>query len=172
MVHEAGRSLTMANPFRFADRPSRPSAFADAAERFDRIINIVKDQQLADTLSGPRRPESEAFVLSPEEAWSRKYMIQCVGPICTIRPTAEGALLLPRFMPAPPAREAVRTREVAPGPSATPPPTPVAAPPAAPMPAAPAKAARPGRAPEPDAIGLLIGKKVRRRGLFGRLFRR
>jgi hypothetical protein len=144
----------MVDPFKFTDRPSRRGALAEAAERFDRIVNIVKDQQLSHTQSAPmRRPESEAYVLSPEEAWSRKYMIQCVGPVCTIRPTAEGALLLPRFMPAPPVREASRIREIAPAPQG-------------------GAAARPGRKAEPEAIGLLIGKKVRRRGLLGRMFRR
>jgi hypothetical protein len=143
----------MADPFKFADRPSRRGALAEAAERFDRIVNIVKDQQLSHTQSPPvRRPESEAYTLSPEEAWSRKYMIQCVGPVCTIRPTAEGALLLPRFMPAPPVRQASQIREIAPAPQ-------------------PQAVGRPGRRAEPEPIGLLIGKKVRRRGLLG-LFRR
>ena len=145
----------MADPFKFADRPSRRGALAEAADRFDRIVNIVKDQQLSHTQPGTvRRPESEAYVLSPEEAWSRKYMIQCVGPVCTIRPTAEGALLLPRFVPAPAVRQASQIHEIAPAPKVRP-------------------AARPGRkAAEPEPIGSLIGKKMRRRGLFGRLFRR
>jgi hypothetical protein len=154
MVHEAGRSLTMGDPFRFADQPARRGALADAADRLDRIVNIVKDQQLSHTQSGPRRPESEAYVASPEEAWSKKYMIQCVGPVCTIRPTAEGALLLPRFMPAPPVREAAQTREVAP------------------MPPRPRPGSKAGRKGEQEPIGLLIGKNVRRRGLLGRLFGR
>ena len=144
----------MADPFKFADRPSRRGALAEAADRLDRIVNIVKDQQLSQTQSGTvRRPESEAYVLSPEEAWSRKYMIQCVGPVCTIRPTAEGALLLPRFVPGPPVRQASQIREIAPAPQVS-------------------AAARPGRSADSEPIGLLIGKKVRRRGLLGRLFRR
>jgi hypothetical protein len=144
----------MADAFRFADRPSRRGALAEAADRLDRIVNIVKDQQLSHTQSGAvRRSESEAYVLSPEEAWSRKYMIQCVGPVCTIRPTAEGALLLPRFVPAPPVREAAQIREIAPA-----------------LPVQPGAPRSRKAASEP--IGLLIGKKVRRRGLLGRLFRR
>ena len=143
----------MADPFKFADRPARRGALAEGAERLDRVVNIVKDQQLSHTQSGPRRPESEAYVLSPEEAWSRKYMIQCVGPVCTIRPTAEGALLLPRFVPGLPVRQASQIREIAPTPQVS-------------------AATRPDRRAEPEAIGLLIGKKVRRRGLLGRLFRR
>lgn len=143
----------MADAFRFADRPSRHGALAEAADRLDRIVNIVKDQQLSDTRSGARRPESEAYVLSPEEAWSRKYMIQCVGPVCTVRPTAEGALLLPRFVPAPAVREAAQIREIAPAPQIQPP-------------------VRPGRKAGPEPIGLAIGKKVRRGGLLSRLFRR
>jgi hypothetical protein len=144
----------MADAFKFADRPSRRGALAEAADRLDRIVDIVKDQQLSHTQSGAvRRPESEAYVLSPEEAWSKKYMIQCVGPVCTIRPTAEGALLLPRFVPAPPVRQASQIREIA------------AARPVQPS-------IRSGRKAAPEPIGVLIGKQVRRRGLLGRLFGR
>ena len=80
-------------------------------ERLDRVVSIVKDQQRARTNSGERSGESEVFVLSPEEAWSRKYMIQCVGPVCTIRPTDEGALLPPRFVPTPPVKHAAASLE-------------------------------------------------------------
>src|ERR1700761_5274448 len=91
----------MANPFSLNERP-RSSALTDAAERLGRVASIVKDQQLARNQSGVRLPESEVYVASPEEAWSKKYMIQCVGPVCTVRPTDEGAaLLLPRFQPEP-----------------------------------------------------------------------
>ena len=104
----------MSDPFKFAENP-RSAALADAADRLGRVASIVKDQQLARTQSGMRRPESEVYVSSPEEAWSRKYMIQCVGPVCTVRPTDEGALLLPRFQPEPQAQAArPQTVEIAP----------------------------------------------------------
>jgi len=149
----------MADPFKLGDTP-RSGPLADAAERLDRVVSIVRDQQRARTNSGERPKESEVFVLSPEEAWSKKYMIQCVGPVCTIRPTEEGALLLPRFAPAPPAppvRQAAANVEIAPAQPAK-------------TPAAPA--ARPGRKAAAEPIGLAIGKPVRRRSLLGRLFGR
>ncbi|MDE2134115.1 MAG: hypothetical protein KGJ49_05910 [Alphaproteobacteria bacterium] len=57
-------------------------ALLDGAERFDRLARIVKDNQLGRTSTGPRPPVTEAFELSPEDAWSRKYMTQCIGPVC------------------------------------------------------------------------------------------
>ena len=145
----------MSDPFKFAENP-RSAALADAADRLGRVASIVKDQQLARTQSGVRRPESEAYVSSPEEAWSRKYMIQCVGPVCTVRPTDEGALLLPRFQPTPQGQAAQpQTVEIAPS--------------AKPLgEKAPRRSAR--AAGEP--IGLAIGKPVRRRSLLGRMFGR
>ena len=144
----------MSDPFKFAENP-KSAALADAADRLGRVASIVKDQQLARTQSGVRRPESEAYVSSPEEAWSRKYMIQCVGPVCTVRPTDEGALLLPRFQPEAQIQAAQpQTVEFAPS--------------AKPLTPAPRRAAR--AAAEP--IGLAIGKPVRKRSLLGRMFGR
>jgi hypothetical protein len=145
----------MADPFKLTNRP--PSGpLADAADRLDRVVSIVKDQQLARTRSGARPPESEAYVLSPEEAWSKKYMIQCVGPVCTVRPTGEGGGMMPQVAPAPAAKSAASSLEFAPEkPQRT-------------KPAARAQKSRPA-APEP--IGLAIGKPVRRRSWLGRLFR-
>ena len=155
----------MSDPFKlasgkFASEGPRSAAFTDAADRLGRVASIVKDQQLARTRSGQRAPESEVYVSSPEEAWTRKYMIQCVGPVCTVRPTDEGALLLPRFQPAPEPKAApaqVQTVEIAPTP-------------------APAKAPR-GRSKAgvkggAEPIGILIGKPVRKRSLLGRVFGR
>jgi hypothetical protein len=139
----------MSNPFTFDSKP-RSGALAEAAERLDRVAAVVKDQQLARTQSGRRKPESEAYVSSPEEAWSKKYMIQCVGPVCTIRPTEEGALLLPRFQPAPQAEAKPQTVAIAP----------------ASAPAAKAKASA-----KPEPIGALIGKPARR-SFLGRMFGR
>jgi hypothetical protein len=144
----------MGNPFGLSDRP-RSGALADAAERLGRVASIVKDQQLAHNQSGTRQPESEAFVLSPEEAWSRKYMIQCVGPVCTIQPTDTTALLLPRFAPAPAvAQAAAPSVELAPM-----------------RPAKPAMTGKTTRKAAAEPIGLAIGKPVRKRSLLRRLFR-
>lgn len=151
----------MSDPFKFAlaERP-RSGALAEAADRFDRVASIVKDQQLARTQSGKRQPESEAYVSSPEEAWSKKYMIQCVGPVCTVRPTDEGALLLPRFQPEPKAQAEAKSVEIAP----------ISAP--VPAAAAPGKPAARKASAEAEPIGLAIGKNVRRRSLLGRMFGR
>jgi len=145
----------MSNPFKLSDTP-RSGPLAEAAERLDRVVSIVKDQQRARTNSGERPKESEVFVLSPEEAWSKKYMIQCVGPVCTIRPTEAGALLLPRFQPAAPASRAAPSLAFAPQKAPETRAEPVI---------------RPQRAAVPEPIGLVIGKPVRR-SLLGRLFGR
>ena len=146
----------MANPFALSEQP-RAGALADAAERLGRVASVVKDQQIARNQSGSRLPESEVFTLSPEEAWSKKYMIQCVGPVCTIQPTSDAAaLLLPRFAPAPAAR-APQTVALAPE-------NPLALKAESPV--------RPSRKAAAEPIGLAIGKPVRKRSLIGRLFRR
>ncbi len=145
----------MANPFTLSDRP-RSGALADAAERLGRVASIVKDQQLVRNQSGVRPPESEVYVQSPEEAWTRKYMIQCVGPVCTIQPTEAAAMLLPRFTPLPVAKQPVQTMELAPQKA---PPRVAAVPP-------------PVRNAAAEPIGVAIGKPIRKRSLIGRLFRR
>jgi hypothetical protein len=147
----------MSDLFKFDIRP-RAGALADGAERLGRLASTVKDQQLERVQSGARRPESEVYVASPEEAWSKKYMIQCVGPVCTVRPTDEGAaLLLPRFQPEPKALGPERSIAVA-------------APEAPPAPVVPMRAAA-GRT-QAQPIGIAIGKPVRKRSLLGRMFGR
>jgi hypothetical protein len=145
----------MSNPFKLSDT-QRSGPLAEAADRLDRVVSIVKDQQRARTNSGERPKDSEVFVLSPEEAWSKKYMIQCVGPVCTIRPTEEGALLLPRFAPAPPVKQVAASLEIAPQKA----------------PDVMGERARPRQKAAPEPIGLAIGKPVRKRSLLGRLFGR
>ena len=145
----------MSNPFKLGD-VALSGPLAEAAERLDRVVSIVKDQQRARTNSGERPKDSEVFVLSPEEAWSKKYMIQCVGPVCTVRPTEEGALLLPRFAPMPPVKQAAASLEIAPQ-------------------RAPEVRIEPApkvRKSAPEPIGLAIGKPVRKRSLLGRMFGR
>ncbi|MBV8976564.1 MAG: hypothetical protein JO261_12975 [Alphaproteobacteria bacterium] len=150
------------NPFEPGTR--RSAALADAAERLGRVASSVKDQQLERTRSGQRPPESEAYVASPEEAWSKKYMIQCVGPVCTIKPTTEGALLLPRFQPLPDAKAPVAGVAVTAGaPASIAARMPVVAP-------APKPKSRRGAKAQAEPIGILIGKPVRKRSLLGRMF--
>jgi len=59
------------------------SALAEAADRFDRLARVVKDQQLSDTRSGPRVALTETYMASPEEAWAKNFMTQAIGPALT-----------------------------------------------------------------------------------------
>jgi hypothetical protein len=61
---------------------SSEGPLAEGAERLDRLARIVKDSQLSRTKTGAKAPTTEAFVLSPEEAWAKKYTTQCIGPVC------------------------------------------------------------------------------------------
>ena len=54
---------------------------ADAAERFDRVAQVVKEQQLSETRSGQRVALSETYSASPDEAWAKKFMTQAIGPV-------------------------------------------------------------------------------------------
>jgi hypothetical protein len=56
------------------------NAFKAAAERLDRIAQVVKDKQLSDTRSGPRVARPDSFVASPQEAWARQFMTQSIEP--------------------------------------------------------------------------------------------
>ena len=58
-------------------------ALAEAADRFDRLARVVKDQQLSETRSGPRVALSETYAASPEEAWAKNFMTQAIGPAVT-----------------------------------------------------------------------------------------
>src|SRR5512136_802988 len=72
------------------------SALTDAAERLDRVARVVKDQQLAETRSGPRIALNDAYVASPEEAWAKKFMTQAIGPAVT---SLQPAVTLPPIQP-------------------------------------------------------------------------
>jgi hypothetical protein len=77
-------------------------ALAEAAERFERLARVVKDQQLSETRSGPRIALSETRTASPEEAWAKNFMTQAIGPAMT----AFTVPTVPAFVPigqAPPA---------------------------------------------------------------------
>ena len=58
-------------------------ALAEAADRFDRLARVVKDQQLSETRSGPRVALTETYSASPEEAWAKNFMTQAIGPAIT-----------------------------------------------------------------------------------------
>ena len=135
-----------------ADKPEMaPSGpLAEGAARFDRLVRTVKDGQLARTKTGLNQPPTEAFVLSPEEAWAKKYMPHCIGPVCYGPITAAG---LPSFARAgaPPA-ESPRTHGFV-------------------APAAAAKALKTTSASVLEAIGRVIGKPTKPRSWLGRLFR-
>jgi len=53
----------------------------DGADRFDRLVKGVKDRQLSEALNAPApKTVGAAFAVSPEEAWSRKFMTAGIGP--------------------------------------------------------------------------------------------
>jgi hypothetical protein len=56
----------------------------EGAARLESLVRSLKSNQLARTRAkvGPQPPVSEAFVLSPDEAWAKKYMTHCIGPVC------------------------------------------------------------------------------------------
>lgn len=65
------------------DKPvlSEPrSAFLEGADRLDQVQRAVRVQHMEETgaMAEPRRRMS---AVSPDEAWSRKYMTQAIGPI-------------------------------------------------------------------------------------------
>jgi hypothetical protein len=58
---------------------SRPSSLLEAAERFDRLVKVVKDNQYA--AAGATPPEAEEIdVLHPEEAWARRFATHTFQP--------------------------------------------------------------------------------------------
>ena len=59
---------------------TRRGPLAEGVERFDRLVRIVKDSQLGRT--APKQSAGESFVLSPEDAWAKKYTTRCIGPVC------------------------------------------------------------------------------------------
>lgn len=56
-------------------------SLTDGAERFDRLIQGVKDRQLSEVTNAPApKTIGAAFAVSPEEAWSRRFMTAGIGP--------------------------------------------------------------------------------------------
>jgi hypothetical protein len=139
MAQQAGRRLNVGSKL------SEPvGSLADGAERLERIVRGVKDRQLSDAHNAPvLRPATNAFVISPEEAWSKKFMTAGIGPSDFKAPQMPSiAVAAPMagstFQPA--------TRETAPPP---PPPGDL----------------------RPGTIGHVLAKPARRRSWLGRLIR-
>jgi hypothetical protein len=128
-------------------------ALADGAERFDRLVRTVKDSQLGRTKTDPGPPVTEVFELSPEDAWAKKYMTHCIGPVC-FAVEAEPPVFA-KFVAAP--ETSVQSRGFRP-----------AGPAQDPRPLGREAAGRGGAVP----IGLAIGKPVRARSWLGRLIGR
>jgi hypothetical protein len=56
-------------------------SLSDGADRFDRLIKGVKDRQLSEVHNAPTpKAIGNAFVVSPEEVWSKKFMTAGIGP--------------------------------------------------------------------------------------------
>jgi hypothetical protein len=61
---------------------SRPrSALADAAERLTPLARTAREQQLFDMPGALRLAASDVYSTSPDEAWSKRYMSQGIGPV-------------------------------------------------------------------------------------------
>ncbi len=140
-------------------------SLADGAERLERLIRGVKDRQFSEAHMAPEpKSVSNAFAVSPEETWSKKYMTAGIGP----------HEFKPVQMPAVPVAVApAAAQPLKPAPMTLEPAMEVQAPrpaPKAPEPAVQAKPApRPGRDIRPSPIGQAIAKPQRKRSWFGRL---
>jgi hypothetical protein len=88
------------------------SPLAEGADRLAGIARGIKENQLARTRSPLPAPVTDAYVLSPDEAWSRKYMTHCIGPVC-YGPLDES---LPFVRPDPVPAEPPPSRDYAPSP--------------------------------------------------------
>ena len=130
-------------------------ALADGAERFDRLVHAVKDSQLRRTKTAPGSPVTEAFELSPEDAWAKKYMTHCIGPVCFAVEAMAEPPVFAKFTAAP--ESSVQSQNFRP------------AGPAQDQPPRGREAVGRGHA---APIGLAIGKPVRARSWLGRLIGR
>jgi len=134
---------------------NRPrSALADGADKLAKLARTVREQQIADTLGAPRFPVSDVYSMSPDEAWSKQYMSQGIGPVPEC--TAAGGFC-PMPFTAAQLQKVAASAPVKPQVSATV--VHVAAPEPVPAAASPA---------QPAQIGQTIGKPYKRRGWFSR----
>ena len=129
-------------------------SLAEGAERFDRLVRTVKDSQLGRTKTAPGPPVTEAFELSPEDAWAKKYMTHCIGPVCfAVEVMAEPPVFAKFTAP----ESSVQSQGLRPAGLAQDPP--------------PRRREAVGRG-STAPIGLAIGKPVRARSWLGRLIGR
>jgi hypothetical protein len=131
---------------------SATGSLADGAERLERLIRGVKDRQFSEALNAPQpKNVSNAYVVSPEEEWSKKFMTAGIGPhdfkpvqMPVVSIAAPSTALKPGPKALEPAIVAAKLERRA--------------------------AASPG-AVRPTPIGAAIAKPARRRSWFGRLVR-
>lgn len=126
-------------------------SLADGAERLERLIKGVKDRQFSEVHNAPMpKTLRNAFAVSPEEAWSKKFMTAGIGP------QEFSAHQMPAINIAAPVASTVVFR-------------PVEEPPTAAKPTPAIKAAPP--VVRPGHIGAALAKPAPRRTWFGRLIR-
>jgi hypothetical protein len=124
------------------------SSLSEGAERFESLIRGVKDRQLTEAHAAPEpKTVPNAFAVSPEEAWSKKFMTAGIGPN-DFKPVQMPAIAV-----------AAPSATLKPAPKDLEPALKHAAP--APRPAA----------ARPEPIGQVLAKPARRRSWFGRLVR-
>jgi hypothetical protein len=147
-------------------------SLADGAERLERLIRGVKDRQFSEVRTAPEpKSLSNAFVESPQEVWSKKFMTAGIGPTefkpvqMPSIPVAPMVSAQQPLKPTPKSLEPVLTltEPAPPKPMAALAPKPLAA--AAPRPAGELRPAAKG------PIGASIAKPQRKRSWFGRLVR-
>jgi hypothetical protein len=136
------------------------TTLAEGAERLERLIRGVKERQFSEVHMAPEpKSVSTAFVVSPEEEWSKKFMTAGIGP------TEFKPLQMPRI----PAMKPVQS--LRPAPKALEPAIAAAAPSAAkpaPKPRSKTTSSATGEI-RPGHIGQVLAKPARKRGWFGRL---
>ena len=139
-----------------ADKRNEGS-FSDGAERLDRLIRGVKDRQFTQAHTAPEpKSVSNAFAVSPEETWSKKYMTAGIGP----------NEFKPVQMPSIPVAVPTASQPLRPAPMTLEPAMEVQS-----KPRAKSTAARTAPEIRPGPIGLAIAKPQRKRSWFGRLVR-
>jgi hypothetical protein len=130
----------------------RIDALADGADRLEQVIRGVKDRQYSEARTAPEpKTVTSAFAVSPEEAWSKKFMTAGIGPT-DFKPVQMPSIAIA----APTAAQALR-------------PAPTELEPAM-APAAPLAPAKPEKA-RTAHIGQALAKPARRRSWLGRLVR-
>lgn len=56
------------------------SALADGAERLAQLARTVREQQIAEQPGAMRLAVTDVYSMSPDEAWSKRFMSQGIGP--------------------------------------------------------------------------------------------